>query len=89
MRELERKVRAEVESYGAGFADSGLGACAIDLAERLGADDLRPAAAAMLHAQLGMRLADLRKLAPAAETSDEIDEVAAQREARRLAAGLQ
>jgi hypothetical protein len=85
--ELERKVRAEVGSYGP-LADSGLGACAIDLAVRLADEDLRPAAAAMLHAQLGARLADLRKLAPPAVTTDEIDEVAAQRQARRAAAGL-
>ncbi len=87
MRDLERKVRVEVESYG-DFADSGLGACAIDLAERLGEEGLRPAAAAMLHAQLGARLADLRKLAPPAATSDEIDELAVAREERRKAAGL-
>ncbi len=87
MRELEQKVRAEVQSYG-DFADSGLGACAIDLAERLSADDLRPAAAAMLHAQLGARLSELRKLAPPAATTDEIDEVAAQRAARLKDAGL-
>lgn len=87
MTDLEAAVRAEVGACGP-LADSGLGACAIDLAVRLADEDLRPAAAAMLHAQLGARLADLRKLAPPAVTTDEIDEVAAQREARRAAAGL-
>lgn len=53
------------------------GAAALDLAERLAAADLRPAAAAMLHAQLGARLADLRKLAPIEVPVDEIEDLKA------------
>lgn len=53
-------------------------AAALDLAERLSVTDLRPAAAAMLHAQLGLRLSDLRKLAPEEKVGDEIDDLKAQ-----------
>jgi hypothetical protein len=65
------------------------GAAALDLAERLEAADLAPSAAAMLHAQLRATIADLRKLAPPEDSADEIDEVAAQRELRRKAAGFE
>ncbi len=61
-----------------GLAAEPEAAAALDLAERLASEDLRPAAAAMLHAQLGARLSDLRKLAPEAETQDDIDDLRAQ-----------
>lgn len=84
--DLERAVRTQLTGWD--LLGTAEGQAAMDIAYRLAhTEDLRPAAAAELHAQLRMQLSDLRKLAPEAETSDEIDEVAAQREARRRAAG--
>ena len=53
-------------------------AAALDLAERLEDEELRPAAAAMLHAQFRTLLVDLRKLAPDEAAADEIDDLKAQ-----------
>lgn len=86
MGDLEQAVTADLESWG--LAESGIGAAAIDIARRLGSGGISPTGAAMLHAQLNKALADLRKLAPEEETSDEIDEVRQQRERRRAAAGM-
>jgi hypothetical protein len=83
---LTQRVRDQLTAWGLTAAPEGAQALAI--AERLGAEGLRPAAAAMLHGQLRAVLADLRKLAPPAESNDDIDELAAQRAARRKAAGL-
>lgn len=86
MSDLESAVRADLARWK--LTNTSLAAAALDVVERLGAEDLRPAAAAMLHQRLDGYLADLRKLAPPAVTHDEVDQVAAQREARRKAAGM-
>jgi hypothetical protein len=70
------------------MADTSLAAATLDVVERLAAEDLRPAAAAMLHQRLDGYLADLRKLAPPEVTYDAVDEVAEARETRRRAAGM-
>jgi hypothetical protein len=67
-----------------GLAESGLAATALDLARRLDAADVRPAAASMLAAQLRATLLDLRKLAPPVAEEDGVDELRARR-AERLA----
>lgn len=68
-------------------ADSALAASALDLARRLSETGVRPAAAAMLHAQLRATLADLAKLAvPVPEAADPVDELRARREDRRKGA---
>lgn len=86
MTDLETAVRADLARWK--LTDTSLAAAALDVVGRLGADDLRPAAAAMLHQRLDGYLADLRKLAPPAVTHDEVDDVKEQREKRRRAAGL-
>jgi hypothetical protein len=86
MADLATAIQARLEKWG--LLDEPEAAAALDLAQRLDEEDLRPAAAAMLHAQLGARVSDLRKLAPIEAIDDEIDELAAQREQRRKAAGL-
>lgn len=86
MPDLESKITESLDRWGLLAEPEAL--AVLDLAGRLDAEDLRPAAAAMLHAQLGARLSDLRKLAPVEATNDEVDELAAQREQRRKAAGL-
>lgn len=83
---LNDAVLAQLEAWK--LAGTALGASALDIADRLAEDDLRPAAAAMLHGQLRGYLADLAKLAPEEQTSDDVDEVTARREQRRRAAGL-
>ncbi|MFD0902343.1 hypothetical protein [Actinomadura sediminis] len=66
---LERAVRAQLAKWG--LEGSAEGAAALDIADRLAnTEGLRPAAAAMLHAQLRTLLADLRKLAPPEEADD-------------------
>lgn len=56
-----------------GLTASPEGQAALDIADRLATtEDLRPAAAAMLHAQLRALLVDLRKLAPPAKASDDV-----------------
>ena len=67
--------------------DSALAASALDLAERLSAPGIRPAAASMLHAQLRATLADLAKLAvPEEQPGDPVDELQRRREERRKGA---
>lgn len=83
---LEAAVRADLDRWG--MTDTSLAAAALDVVDRLGAEDLRPAAAAMLHQRLDGYLADLRKLAPPEVAHDDIDEVNEQREKRRRAAGM-
>lgn len=84
---LEDAVRAQVDDWG--LAATAEAAAALDICRRLEAERTpAPSAAAMLHSQLRALLSDLRSLAPEEQTSDEIDEVAAQREARRRAAGM-
>lgn len=77
-------VTRDLEQMPATLRDSGLAASALDLARRLDAADVRPAAASMLHAQLRATLLDLRKLAPPAAEEDGLDELRARR-AQRLA----
>lgn len=69
MSDLEQAVRTQLAKWGLdGTAEA---AAALDIADRLAnTEDLRPAAAAMLHAQLRSQLADLRKLAPPEESAD-------------------
>lgn len=68
-------------------ADSAMAASALDLAVRLDAEGIRPAAAAMLHAQLRATLGELAKVAQLEERAgDPVDEINAQREKRRKGA---
>lgn len=68
---LERAVRDQLDRWG--LAATAEGAAAQDIAARLAhTEDLRPAAAAMLHAQLRGLLVDLRRLAPPEEADDEV-----------------
>jgi hypothetical protein len=83
---LADDVRAQLDGWG--LAGTAEGAAALDICERLGDIDLRPAAAAQLHAQLRALLVDLRKLAPEAADEDGLDELTQQRERRRRAAGM-
>ena len=72
--DLERAVRDQLAGWG--LLDTAEGAATMDLAHRLvHTEDLRPAAAAMLHAQLRTQLVDLRKLAPPAESDDEVSKL--------------
>lgn len=71
--DLESAVRDQLTGWG--LIDSAEGAAALDIARRLSAEDLRPAAAAMLHAQLRTQLVDLRKLAPEVEVADGVAEL--------------
>lgn len=86
MTRLERAVRADLTRWG--LADSSLAAATIDVVERLGDPDLRPAAAAMLHQRLDGYLADLRKLAPVEDVDDAITGIRDEFTERRRAAGL-
>lgn len=69
LSDLERAVRDQLTGWG--LLDTAEGAATMDIAQRLArTEDLRPAAAAMLHAQLRTQLVDLRKLAPPADEKD-------------------
>jgi hypothetical protein len=85
-RGLVAAVRADLKRW-AIPAESAMAASALDLAERLGATGVRPAAAAMLHAQLRATLAELAKVAkPADKKKDTVDELRKRREDRRKGA---
>jgi hypothetical protein len=86
MSDLETTIRERLESWN--LLNEPEAAAVLDLAARLSVEELRPAAAAMLHAQLGSRLADLRKLAPTEVVADDIDDIQQQREKRLRAAGM-
>jgi hypothetical protein len=69
--DLIDRVRGQLESWGLDGTIEG--AQALDIAMRLVADEeLRPAAAAMLHAQLTKVVADLRRLAPPEDADDDV-----------------
>lgn len=71
LSDLERAVHDQLTAWG--LIATAEGAAAVDLAHRLAhTEDLRPAAAAELHAQLRAQLVDLRKLAPPEESDDEV-----------------
>jgi hypothetical protein len=80
--ELEQVTRTTLAGWG--LTDAPEGAAALDIARRLGADDLRPAAAAMLHAQLRALLADLRKLAPEEPAADGVSDLQGEYEGLRV-----
>jgi hypothetical protein len=85
--DLQRSITEQLDAWG--LRHSPEGQAALDIAHRLAhTEDLRPAAAAALHAQLRALLVDLRTLAPEEETSDEIDELRAARDKRRREAGM-
>lgn len=86
MSDLETTIRERLESWN--LLGEPEAAAVLDLATRLSAEELRPAAAAMLHAQLGARLSDLRKLAPAEMVEDDVDDIQQQRDKRLRAAGM-
>lgn len=88
MGPLVQAVTADLERWGLEVQSTALAASALDLARRLDEPGIRPAAASMLHAQLRATLADLAKLAPAAPVQDGVTDLAAERMARRKAAGL-
>jgi hypothetical protein len=79
--EIEVKVLAELEKWG--LADTALGVTALDLAKRLDAPGVRPAAASMLHAQLRPTLLALEEMAPEADADDKISELTKRRNERR------
>ena len=81
-------VRADLERWGPEVAQSALAAGALDLARRLNGRSVSPTAASLLHAQLRTTLLELAKLAPTPEESDGVTDLAAEREARRKAAGI-
>lgn len=87
MSDLVTKIHDRLEKWG--LLTEPEAAAALDLAQRLDDDELRPAAAAMLHAQLGARVSDLRKLAPIESVTDDIDDIQQQREKRLRAAGME
>lgn len=87
MADLVTAIQARLEKWGLLVEPEA--AAALDLAARLSVEDLRPAAAAMLHGQLGARLSDLRKLAPIEAVADDIDDIQQQREKRLRAAGME
>lgn len=87
MDDLATKIHARLDRWN--LLAEPEAAAALDLAQRLDEEDLRPAAAAMLHAQLGARLSDLRKLAPIESVADDIDDIKQQREKRLRAAGME
>lgn len=67
---LEEALRDQLAAWR--LADSPEGRQALDIAARLAVGELRPAAAAMLHAQLRALMADLRALAPDEAPADDI-----------------
>ena len=74
LSDLEQRVRDQLTGWG--LLDTAEGAAAMDIAHRLGhTEDLRPAAAAMLHQQLRTQLVDLRRLAPPVENDDEVSKL--------------
>lgn len=74
LSDLERAVHDQLTTWG--LITTAEGAAAVDLAHRLAhTEDLRPAAAAELHAQLRAQLVDLRKLAPPADEQDGVSEL--------------
>lgn len=80
---LVQAVRADLARWGI-RADSIFAAAALDLAARLDAVDVRPAAAAQLHGQLRETAVQLVKLAPAEQTPDDaLDELTKRRNERR------
>lgn len=71
MGSLSAALLARIEAWGLDGEPEA--AAALDLAERLEVEGLRPAAAAMLHGQLRAVLKDLREMAPEADSADDID----------------
>ena len=71
---LETSLRGQLDTWD--LVDSPEGRQALDIAHRLHAtEDLRPAAAAMLHAQLRALMTDLRGLAPDEAPSDGVSDL--------------
>lgn len=79
--EIEAKVLAQLQEWG--LADTALGVTTLDLARRLDVPGVRPAAAAMLHAQLRPALLALVEMAPEADADDKISELTKRRNERR------
>ncbi|HEY9375277.1 hypothetical protein [Streptomyces sp.] len=74
LSDLERAVRDQLAAWG--LLGTAEGAATMDIVHRLAhTEDLRPAAAAMLHAQLRTQLVDLRKLAPPADEKDGVSDL--------------
>lgn len=82
MSSLVTAVEADLQRWGID-KDSALAASAVDLATRLAEADIRPSAAAALHAQLRATLAELGKVAKPEEAADPVDELNARRQGRR------
>lgn len=71
---LETSVRDQLVAWS--MLDAPEGQQALDIAHRLHAtEELRPAAASMLHAQLRALMVDLRGLAPEAENADGVSDL--------------
>lgn len=85
MTALIEALEADLERWGPAVSGTALAAAAYDIALRLSAEDVRPAAAAQLHAQYHAYLSDLHKLAPEHASEDGIDDLTAKRAARRAA----
>lgn len=82
MGPVEAAVVADLEKWGPALAGSSLAALALDGARRLDSPGMTPTPAAMLQAQLRATLLELAKIAPPAETSDEVDEIQKKRNER-------
>lgn len=83
--ELEEAVSAQLEAWG--LESSPEGRAVLDIAERLADEGLRPAAAAMLHAQLRSYLVELRKLAPPEKAVDDVADLQSEFEGLRAVPG--
>lgn len=79
---VETAVRKDLGEMPDDLRESGLAAAALDLAIRLDVPGVRPAAAAMLSAQLRATLLELAKLAPPRAKEDDLDELRARRASR-------
>lgn len=83
---VARAVLAQLARWDMDANAEPMAAAVLDMAISLDDPGLTPTPRAMLHAQFRMTMAELTKLAPQEQTSDGIDEVKAQREARRRGA---
>lgn len=79
---IETAVQRDLDQMPEHLQGSGLAATALDLAARLDAPGVRPAAAAMVSAQLRATLLELAKLSPPVPQEDGLDELRARRAAR-------
>lgn len=85
MGDVEDATRAELRSLRADQEAPGLAEIALTLARQLDETDA-PTSAAVVARELRATMLELRKVAPAGEEGDAVDELASQREKRRAEA---